>query len=112
MSNPTVVSFMSMVPCQPCSISQKAKMSATASRALNASEAIIANRGCMSLTMPQRKITGGGVRATRDQIPVNGNLQSLLAVSRPPRTGQKTYLHSNGTVHGQLRQSPLQWREI
>ena len=87
-------------------------MSATASRALNASEAIIANRGCMSLTMPQRKITGGVVRSTRDQIPVNGNLQSLLAVSRPPRTGQKTYLHSNGTVHGQLRQSPLQRREI
>jgi hypothetical protein len=62
----------------------------------------------MPLMMAQRKITGGMVRSTRGQIRLNGNLQSLLAVSRPPRMGQKTYPHSNGTVHGQLSQSPLQ----
>jgi len=33
----------------------------------------------------------------------SGNLQSLLAAFRRPRTGQKTYPHSNGELHGQLR---------
>jgi hypothetical protein len=36
----------------------------------------------------------------------NGNLQSLLAAFRPPRTGRYTHPHSNDTDQ-QLRQSPL-----
>ena len=125
---------MSMVPCRPYSILQKVKMSATASRSLNAGEAVIANPAVMSADDPRRASKCVSLiplmvvtpilrfhcrlpplapsRRHGDQIHFNGNLQSLLAAFRRPRTGQKTYPHSNDTVHGQLSQSPLRRIEV